>query len=251
MPESQSNDLFLYRHKLYETYAKSHIKKGDVSKTINIKSRAPYIRNIIKKHVPSNKSCSIIDIGCGHGAFFYYLKEYGYTTVSGVEYSQDQIEEARSLGLSCIEKGDALRYVQNCPSESFDVILTIDLLEHFSKNENLLFAEQVLRILKPGGRWIIHVPNGGSPFGTRVFSGDLTHETLFSAGSLSQLIHTVGFSKTRFFEDKPLIYSLSSLTRRILWEGMRIGLSIYLFSESGILSKDTVFSQNILAVVER
>lgn len=56
--------------------------------------------NWFKQKVP--KHCSIVDIGCGNGAFLNKLHEEGYTNVCGIDYSLPGIQLAQSkLSFEC------------------------------------------------------------------------------------------------------------------------------------------------------
>lgn len=92
----------------------------------------------------------------------------------------------------------------------------------------LPFDDDVLRVLKPGGRWIIHVPNGESPFGGRMRYWDLTHELAFTRTSVAQLLLASGFSDVRCFEDQPVVHGAKSALRWLLWQGFRALLRLYI-----------------------
>lgn len=52
--------------------------------------------------------------------------------------------------------GDITR--SDLPSESFDIVVSVEVLEHVVEDE--LFVREVARILKPGGVFIMTTPNG-------------------------------------------------------------------------------------------
>jgi SAM-dependent methyltransferase len=69
------------------------------------------------------------------------------------------------------------------PAGSLDAVIAFDVLEHFGRDELIPLVDAVHRVLRPGGRWIIHVPNGESPFFGSIRYGDLTHELAFTRQS--------------------------------------------------------------------
>ena len=95
----------------------------------------------------------LLDIGCGVGDFLLYVKNQGWD-VQGVEPSDDAKKIAESR----------LGFLPKSPSEyaqfedgSFDVITMWHVLEHV---DDLHFqTSEILRLLKPGGRLIIALPN--------------------------------------------------------------------------------------------
>jgi hypothetical protein len=125
------------------------------------------------------------------------------------------------------------------------------VIEHFTRDELLGFVDQILRVLRSEGRWIIHTPNGESPFSGRMRYGDLTHELAFTRTSICQLLHSSGFSKVQCFEDAPVPHGLNSAIRWVVWKVIRSGLRVYLAVETGDTAGDAIFSQNFLIVAEK
>lgn len=106
-------------------------------------------------------------------------------------------------------------------------------------------------MLRPGGRWIIHVPNGESPFFGSIRYGDLTHELAFTRTSLAQLLLASGFAEVRCFEDQPVVHGAKSALRWLLWRGFRGVLRLYIAAETGDARGGHIFSQNLLAVARK
>ncbi len=155
--------------------------------------RASSLRRMIREHFPADRSASILDLGCGHGALVYFLRQAGYRNVLGVDVSPEQVAEASRLGIEGIREGDLLETLRNLPDHFQDIVIAFDVIEYFTKDELLSFVDEVFRVLKPGGRWLIHAPNGESPFVGTIRYGDMIHEQAFTRGSLSQLLFSSGF----------------------------------------------------------
>jgi SAM-dependent methyltransferase len=103
---------------------------------------------------------SILENGCGVGMYVERLSRSG-GRVFGLEYDFERTREAGALSPFIINAaGENLPY----PSGSFDLILSHEVLEHVA-DDRLAVAEMV-RVLKPGGRAVIFVPNRGYPFET-------------------------------------------------------------------------------------
>jgi SAM-dependent methyltransferase len=103
---------------------------------------------------------SILENGCGVGMYVERLSRLG-GRVFGLEYDFERTREAGALSPFIINAaGENLPY----PSGSFDLILSHEVLEHVA-DDRLAVAEMV-RVLKPGGRAVIFVPNRGYPFET-------------------------------------------------------------------------------------
>jgi len=125
------------------------------------------------------------------------------------------------------------------------------VIEHFAKDDLLRLVDAVHRGLRAGGRWIIHVPNGESPFFGAVLHADLTHEQAFTRESMAQLLLASGFRKVRCYEDTPVAHGAKSLVRVLLWRLIRAGLRVYVAAETGDTSPDVIFSRNLLVVATR
>jgi SAM-dependent methyltransferase len=102
----------------------------------------------------------VLENGCGVGMYVEHLSKSG-GQVFGLEYDFERAAEAglRSPGI-INAAGENLPY----PSASFDLILSHEVLEHVA--DDVLAAREMARVLKPGGRAVIFVPNRGYPFET-------------------------------------------------------------------------------------
>ncbi len=243
----QRSNMTTYRERIYQHYVNArHTSLAPVSIS-GLAARAPYLNKVIREHFPSDRSARIIDLGCGHGAVVHFAQTAGYNNVIGVDRSPEQVKEAQRLGIGGISQGDLSETLTSLPDQSVDLIIAFDVIEHFSKDELVLFVDEVKRVLRKGGKWIIHAPNGESPFGGRIRFGDFTHEQAFTRTSIVQLLTASGFSVVTCYEDAPTPHGVKSTLRWILWRIFRSGLRIFIAVETGSLD-DCIFSQNLLAV---
>lgn len=96
----------------------------------------------------------VLELGCGAGALLYDLGELGYTGV-GVELSP----KARGVAERVLAGDPRFRILSEVPAgpaESFDLLVSFEVLEHIEDDSQAL--ETWLRLLKPGGRVLISVP---------------------------------------------------------------------------------------------
>jgi SAM-dependent methyltransferase len=102
----------------------------------------------------------ILENGCGVGMYVQHLQPSG-GQVFGLEYDFERLQEARKRSdlLTCAA-GEELPY----PAGSFDLVLSHEVLEHV-RNDRAAVGE-IVRVLKPGGRLALFVPNRGYPFET-------------------------------------------------------------------------------------
>lgn len=137
----------------------------------------------------------VLDVGCGRGVLLRELADRGFE-VHGVEISEEatrgadpraEIRIATTLAEAAYDAG------------SFDEVIIWHVFEHMSDPRAVL--EEVHRILEPGGRVVIAVPNFESAqarwAGAAWFHLDLPrHLYHFPLSALRELLRNTGFDVT-------------------------------------------------------
>ncbi len=235
-----------YRQRLLAQYVSTHQSvSGAVA---GLERRRPYLDRLVKDHFPADRNAAILDLGCGHGAFLWAAKRAGYTNLAGVDASPEQVAAARELGILGVRQGQLRAELAATASASQDVVLLIDLLHYFTAEEQFAIADEVYRVLKPGGRWILHLPNGEALFGARMRYWDILAITSFTRPSVTQLLQACGFRDVRCFEDVPVVHGVVSAVRWVSWQLIRAVSRFVLAAETGETGADAIFSQVFLAV---
>ncbi|MBL7864396.1 MAG: class I SAM-dependent methyltransferase [Cyclobacteriaceae bacterium] len=143
-----------------------------------------------------NEPGRLLDIGCGSGWFMYEMREKGWE-VMGVEPSHAGAETGRKANLD-IHEGDLLS--TSYSSDYFDYIRLNHAFEHIPDPAEVL--TEIRRILKPGGKVFIGVPNVAS-FNAKVFRqywyylGAPVHTFNYSHRTLPMLAKKLGFKNVR------------------------------------------------------
>ncbi len=109
----------------------------------------------ICKYKPAGK---LLELGCGTGGFLNLASEIGYKTM-GVEPVEEHAVYARDrFGLEVIHGlvGDPRQSIE-LPSNKFDIVVMIAVLEHVLDVRNVVQA--VHRCLRPGGIFYLTSPN--------------------------------------------------------------------------------------------
>ena len=102
----------------------------------------------------------VLDDGCGLGLYLEQLAT-GARAALGVEYDAERARLAGGRGLRVTQAaGERLPF----PADSFDLILSHEVLEHVADDRQAM--REVARLLAPGGRAVVFVPNRGYPFET-------------------------------------------------------------------------------------
>src|SRR5690606_31176091 len=102
----------------------------------------------------------------GDGAILAWLMDLGFSDSHGVDVSREEVEAAQNLGLP-VQQGDMKDFLR-ASKDPFDLIILRNVLEHNTKEEILELLDLVRSALADGGRVFIQVPNGESPFGSRI-----------------------------------------------------------------------------------
>lgn len=105
------------------------------------------------------RGCTL-ENGCGVGMYVEHLSPFGGIVI-GLEYDLERAAEARKKSAHIL---NAAGEFVPLPSSTFDLILSHEVLEHV-QDDHLTIREMV-RLLKPGGRIVLFVPNRGYPFET-------------------------------------------------------------------------------------
>jgi SAM-dependent methyltransferase len=125
------------------------------------------------------------------------MRDLGWRVV-GVEPSADAVRTARErLGLD-VREGTLEQAA--LPAGSADVVTMRMVLEHVPDPRRVL--AEAHRIMRPGGRILLSVPNAGSlearAFGPRWFAWELPrHLSHFDPGSLGRMLRQAGFEGIR------------------------------------------------------
>jgi SAM-dependent methyltransferase len=205
----------------------------------NIKARTNvhnYGRHIIADWVKQyglknpQSEYKILDIGCSRGFDLMNIKDKtGYMfDMHGIEIFKESIKSARKNGIN-VKEIDIEREPLSYPDNTFDIIIANQVLEH--TKELFWICSEVRRILKPGGLFIIGVPNlaalhnrvlllfGKQPSSIRVLG---THVRGFTIGGLKEfceankLFKLLGIKGSNFYPfpwviAKPLCFLFPSL----------------------------------------
>lgn len=102
----------------------------------------------------------ILENGCGVGMYVQQFLKHSPNVV-GLEYDFERAKQANEISTRVVNAaGEGLPF----PAESFDLILSHEVLEHVEDDRQS--AVEMVRALRIGGRALIFVPNQGYPFET-------------------------------------------------------------------------------------
>ncbi len=222
-----------YRARIYERYASNFQDAfGPFDHTQAARWGRAY-DYYFRGWMPTDKNVRILDLACGQGRLLYFFKSRGYQNVVGVDISPEQVTMAARVSLE-VQQANALEFLEAHPA-IFDLIVGLDIVEHFHKPEVLRFLDGCYEALRPDGRVILQTPNADSPWGLVHRYGDFTHEVCFSPNSLEHLLRLSSFVSVESREQGPvpLGYSFASTVRYVMWQIFRSVLKLWNLTETG------------------
>ncbi len=113
-----------------------------------------YARSI-ERFAPAARPLALLDVGCGLGRFLGFLAARGGYRLCGTDLSHYAVVENRKAWQG-IEFREASATERPYPDASFDVITTLDVIEHVP--DLAAVGEAVRSMLKPGGLYVFVVP---------------------------------------------------------------------------------------------
>jgi 2-polyprenyl-3-methyl-5-hydroxy-6-metoxy-1,4-benzoquinol methylase len=238
-----------YRQRLYENYVATHFASiRDISLAACDRQRRIF-RAYFRRFLPERRSGKILDIGCGFGAFLYFVQKEGYSDVHGVDISPEQVEAARRLGMRNVYCEDLAMFLKR-HTEEFDCITAFDVVEHFPKQEVLPLLDDIYGALQPGGTFLLQAPNGASPFCGAIRYSDFTHSVAFTKESIAQILAETGFIDVQVYPTGPVVHGVMSAGRWALWQVFCFLLQLYLLAETGLF-RGHILTQNLIAVARK
>lgn len=105
------------------------------------------------------KNKNVLNVGCGYGWFENWALNQKVKKITGIEISESDLKTAKQLKNpnAIFKVGSAIKIP--FPDNSFDTVVSWEVLEHIPKNtENKMFAE-VARVLKKNGVFYLSTPH--------------------------------------------------------------------------------------------
>jgi ubiquinone/menaquinone biosynthesis C-methylase UbiE len=102
---------------------------------------------------------AVLECGCGTGlATRYLLDQERIASLHAVDFSEPMLEEVRrKFPADSLDARQADLRELPFPDASFDCVLAANVLQHLSPVDQRLAANEIMRVLRPGGRFSVSV----------------------------------------------------------------------------------------------
>ena len=163
----------------------------------------------ILKIMPKSRQ-RVLDLGCGDGYLSYLMAKLGHQVTSPIDLSQNRLDKFKEIASEFgIEQKIGNVKATDLPDQSFDLIVSSEVLEHITGYDDVL--REAHRLLKTGGWFIVSVPHDEPlkqfvcPHCLKPFFRD-GHVNRFNRHNLPQALQSHGFevSKIRVLRSKIL-----------------------------------------------
>ena len=165
----------------------------------------------------------VLDLGCGIGTFAHEFASRGARAV-GLDFAPTALREARRIGKRArkrVRPGFSLGSAEHLPfrDRCFDLVVAADFTEHLELRTLRLVFDEALRVLTPGGRFVVYTPNPDHVFERlrrlHILTPDPSHSCILPSERLVHELRRAGFGCRRVFH-RPSHLPAFNLLERLL-----------------------------------
>jgi ubiquinone/menaquinone biosynthesis C-methylase UbiE len=189
----------------FDQYAKNYRENLDKNLWLSGESStffAEYKAQKLKQWLPelANKPITILDFGCGDGVMTSFVQAvFPQATVVGADPSSESIEVARMAYEKITFQVSDTRV--DMPDQHFDLIFAAGAFHHIPFNEHEHYRQEVMRLLKPGGIFVMFELNPYNPLTVWTFKHNPIDQnaTMMRPGYSYKLLRPAGSVTTKFY----------------------------------------------------
>ena len=187
--QEQFDEYYRYNSK-YEGDYTGHVPSSVVIE--HYRHSLGFLESVLRGAGRDSKQLKIVDIGCATGNFLNFMRENGYTALSGIDPSAECVQIMEQCGIHSVQS--SLFQLDETASASYDVVMLLTVLEHIRDLSRTISV--VKQVLRPNGFLYLSVPDAFHFYqedwlAFQQFSSE--HINYFTMGSLRNLLSQHSF----------------------------------------------------------
>jgi SAM-dependent methyltransferase len=131
----------------------------------------PEAPGYLVEHVSPNADDDALEVGCGYGQWMHPVSKLVHSII-GVDIHQTLMDKAKEKLADCpnartvLSDGLTLPF----PDATFSLVYCISVFQHMPRSIVLGYFREIARVLKPGGRTLLHFrfADGVGPYSTDI-----------------------------------------------------------------------------------
>ena len=159
---------------------------------------------LLRHLLQSDKTQTILDLGCGDGTLFYFLnRAFPNASLHGIDGSRDGIELAKTYFARHSVSNVELKTLDFSDLDSikakYDIVISLDVIEHLQDHDR--FLASISSLLNDGGYILL-----STPIRITEFPRDKDHKREFFPNEFKGLIEKNGFEVITHDQITPIYY---------------------------------------------
>jgi SAM-dependent methyltransferase len=173
---------------------------------------------LLKRDLSANNTAGlrILDAGAGTGGSLQLLERYGAVTAFDFAPLAAEMYARREKGRVCVASIDAIPFADN----TFDLVTSFDVVCQLDQAQEGPALQEVQRVLKPGGAFLVRVPAFQFLYGPHDVVLHTRHR--YSAPEMSAKLERAGFRPLCTTYANTILFPVA-LARRLLLKLVRPG----------------------------
>lgn len=149
----------------------------------------------------NKESCNILDFGCGDGNMTQHIHNvFPKAQIFGADPSSESITQAQKTNPEIIFK-TIFNSTLDFPPKMFDLIYAAGVFHHIPFQDHKKTLSEIMRILKPNGRFVLFELNPLNPLTRHIFKNCPIDKnaTMLSSSYAKKLLKPFGKTDTKFY----------------------------------------------------
>lgn len=185
---------------IHWTALNRHVKKHGLAFDARYRKCVELLESVVNP----GANASILDLGCGDGALFYYLhKAFPNAVLNGIDGS----EEGLKLAGRCLQEHSVnnVHLIKldfddlGSVAQQYDIIISLEVIEHLHDPRD--FLRNIARMLSAGGHVVL-----STPIRLREFPKDKDHVKEYFPAEFRMLAESAGFDVLQHDQITPIYY---------------------------------------------